>query len=941
MKQQHHVPQPHSQYQQQSQMSTQNQTQMMQNNIGLARSQSNLSHGGHSHSLAKHNVSMSNNVPPLSTESPLPPVVQRCLGDRSYEKRKNAALEIEALIKSLMEASNQPMIRSIITVLSKDFCLSMNANYRKGGLIGIAAVAIGLMMHTAPLYLNELLPPVLQCFDDPESRVRYYACESLYNIAKVARTSILARYFNPIFDGLCKLYADPDIDVKNGAGLLDRLVKDIVTESDSFQVDQFIPILQNYIRRTNPYIRQLLIGWITILDSVPDIDMIDYLPEFLDGLFNMLSDSNREIRQAADSALSEFLREVRESAVVEFGPIISILVTQCHSKNRLNRLTAISWLSNLIHHPYSGGDALLPFHADILKAIMRCLSDEEVEIRRVSEKTNLNLLQLVNKTSTAFQISPLLDTLQVELNDKNDVPTQMAALRWINMLLEKRPQSMNAFIASLLPVLLRTLSDPSDDVVLLNLQVLSRIALARNYFADSNVTATSMNPSPELNDESQKQNKENKKGHDNNGARESETLTYELLNKKKKQFQMVLDAILSLFASDPVLLEVRGSLIVRKLCVLLDAESVYITIANSLVSNESQDYSDRQTGGNIPSEDGRYSIEFIGKMVQTLNLILLSAAELHSLRTVLANTFVRTNTTTNKSKTNAAVNDLQTKQISLSKNVFPTLFHCWCHNPVSTFSLCLLAKEYDIAYALIRKFSELEVTVGFLMQVDKLVQLLESPVFINLRIQLLDVEAPHHDALLKSCYGLLMLLPQSDAFRTLNDRLATVCHLRDNLGIPSITSQMKMGGKNELKKLSLDSTKLLERFDHVIQLHSNFIKGAETESHLMTKLYATSDHAQNNDRNDQVNASFVSSPHLQGPGGQRVGIANDETNSNSVGRNRPTGMMMAHRGGNISPSTNINGGKAFLNMHGRGKSSYGGGYNDGGLTTNSAWRKET
>lgn len=108
----------------------------------------------------------------------------------------------------------------------------MNANYRKGGLIGIAATAIGLMGNTRS-HLEGLLFPVLHCFDDPESRVRYYACESLYNIAKVARGSIL-RYFNQIFDGLTKLFADVDVDVKNGANLLDRLVKDIVTESESF-----------------------------------------------------------------------------------------------------------------------------------------------------------------------------------------------------------------------------------------------------------------------------------------------------------------------------------------------------------------------------------------------------------------------------------------------------------------------------------------------------------------------------------------------------------------------------------------------------------------------------------------------------------------------------------------------------------------------------------
>lgn len=34
-------------------------------------------------------------------------------------------------------------------------------------------------------YLDALLAPVLHCFDDPDHRVRYYACESLYNIAKV------------------------------------------------------------------------------------------------------------------------------------------------------------------------------------------------------------------------------------------------------------------------------------------------------------------------------------------------------------------------------------------------------------------------------------------------------------------------------------------------------------------------------------------------------------------------------------------------------------------------------------------------------------------------------------------------------------------------------------------------------------------------------------
>lgn len=144
-------------------------------------------------------------------------------------------------------------------------------NSRKGGLIALAATAIGLsnviihifllIYEEAYKYIPQLVPPVIKCFVDQDTGVRYYACESLYNIAKIARGNILI-YFNEIFDHLCKvtnfsfvfdnflqLAADPDTKVRNGAQLLDRLIKDIVTESEGkmFNVEKFIPLLQVYI----------------------------------------------------------------------------------------------------------------------------------------------------------------------------------------------------------------------------------------------------------------------------------------------------------------------------------------------------------------------------------------------------------------------------------------------------------------------------------------------------------------------------------------------------------------------------------------------------------------------------------------------------------------------------------------------------------------------
>ncbi|RHY15206.1 hypothetical protein DYB25_000900 [Aphanomyces astaci] len=644
---------------------------------------------------------------------PLSQNLQQRLGDRQYEKRKGAALEVENLVKQLAESkapADKDAIPVVIDLLEKKFTRSVNANFRKGGLIGLAGTAIGLM-HNAELYLDALIPPVLHCFDDTEARVRYYACESLYNIVKVARGAIL-KYFNQIFDGLCKLFADVDTDVKNGAHLLDRLVKDIVTESEVFDVDMFIPLLQNNIRKSNPYIRQLIVGWITVLDSVPDIEMLDYLPDFLDGLFNMLSDGNREIRQAADSALSEFLREIKSTPFVDLGPMVHILVAQCQSKERFTRLTAATWVLDFV---VLGKERLVRFYAELLGAILTCISDAEGEIRLVGERANADLLALVKATTGDVDFLPLIAKLNVELVSTY-IPTRLASLTWISMLLEKKPTQLSSQLSALLPTLLKTLSDTSDQVVSLNLEVLARLST----------------------------------------------------NLTQLEFSKVLQAVIQLFATDARLLEKRGSLIVRKLCTLLDAKSIYMVFATVLSSHEDLDY--------------------VSLMVHTLNLILLTANELEHLRAVLRRSF----------EPKASKDDV---------DVFTTLYKTWCHNPVSTFSLCLLAQSYELSSALV----EIDASVGFLMQIDKLVQLLESPIFIQLRLQLLETHATYHVNLMKSMYGLLMLLPQN-----VEEEKAPILAKR-------VTSQMREISKDKsttnASKLSAKEKRAREEKDMVIPSH--------------------------------------------------------------------------------------------------------------------------
>lgn len=176
-------------------------------------------------------------------------------------------------------------------------------------------------------------------------------------------------------------------------------------------------------------------------------------------------------------------------------------------------------------------------------------------------------------------------------------------------------------------------------------------------------------------------------------------------------------------------------------------------------------------------------------MVQTLNTILLTSTELFELRNRLK--------------------DLNTQE---SCGLFCCLYRSWCHNPVATISLCLLTQNYEHTCSLLHLFSDLEVTVEFLTEIDKLVQLIESPIFTYLRLQLLD--SPQQSYLVKSLYGLLMLLPQSEAFHTLRTRLACLptglLLQHDTTGRSVVDNSARSG---------IDFQELLDHFQQVQDSH--------------------------------------------------------------------------------------------------------------------------
>lgn len=78
------------------------------------------------------------------------------------------------------------------------------------------------------------------------------------------------------------------------------------------------------------------------------------------------------------------------------------------------------------------------------------------------------------KPVPAIDLNSVVDVLTRNLQN-TAVPTKVAVLRWIYHLHLKMGNQMFRFVDETFPVLLKTLSDPSDEVVLLSLEVLAEI----------------------------------------------------------------------------------------------------------------------------------------------------------------------------------------------------------------------------------------------------------------------------------------------------------------------------------------------------------------------------------------------------------------------------------------------------------------------------------
>jgi vacuole morphology and inheritance protein 14 len=230
--------------------------------------------------------------------------------------------------------------------------------------------------------------------------------------------------------------------------------------------------------------------------------------------------------------------------------------------------------------------------------------------------------------------------------------------------------------------------------------------------------------------------------------------------KSDAALPLIVRELLALFAEDSMLMQERSGVMLKELCLRIDPEAVYLRLAAELEAREGD--------------------EVARCLTEKLTMILLTVPEMASLRDRLrADPAPAAHAAARTEPAHVAAGEAPAAARGGGRELFQALDRAWSrHFPAAGLGLCLLAGEYARSCALVERIGQRmrdssgEETLRVLVQLDKLVQLVESPVLAPLRMQLLrPAEHPH---LVRAMYGVLMLLPQSEAFEVLRRRLKAV-----------------------------------------------------------------------------------------------------------------------------------------------------------------------
>lgn len=256
----------------------------------------------------------------------------------------------------------------------------------------------------------------------------------------------------------------------------------------------------------------------------------------------------------------------------------------------------------------------------------------------------------------------------------------------------------------------------------------------------------------------------------------------ELLDSSRSQLQSrdreVFTALIELHAHNLHLI-VDVSKVIAYMCRLQPAEFVFVSFAVELerfARRQTKHFARKQMKirpeGTVDKQQQlSRDLQFVSSFIAQMCHVLLNAKEAKPARDALKD---------------CIGNRQETEYDQKRSRLFQIMLYTFSHNLVASTSLCLWGGAFRTAHLFLKQIDPLDIHLMFLLELDKLVEMLERPLFRHLHIRMLE----HDDdplaegsgtMLFQTLRSLLMCIPQSTCYKILSDRLASASRFRQTV----------------------------------------------------------------------------------------------------------------------------------------------------------------
>ena len=673
------------------------------------------------------------------------------------EKNKEGMEKLESFLYNQLnngkkeEESNLKYIKTFRTKTESSHFF----NEKRGALLGYFSVVNVIKKITEEkgdeIIHIKLLDEIMRCisisFKDHDYNIIYAAAQCMYNIIIYFKSyKYVLNNFKDFFEGLLILVTIKDEDVIDIAKDLDCSLKGVINYSFQDIIPPEVNLLEFFkeiilnIKKTNEEDKCTVVSWISCINQIPGIKLINILHLFLGDLFDMLKIDNVKLQKITNECLEGFYREIEDD--FEETPynikiaIFKIVIEKCEKKEKEEKniiLKAFKW-ANLFLQQY--------------KFLFIRINQKLIQPKKKS--TNLGSDTTINKVlSRKKDFKSKNEKNEKENNDENDEDDDNGKLPFDS-------------ISKFLTIIFDTLIDNQD---IRSSSTKEKIVTINNIINNYNDNDKEKEKEKEKDLYTNINNCNNsllaiiekyKMSTDNIKQLEKVLMQYLYFENKELIFIVIkwIDKFFNKFGEDAFSIDFDN--FIKKftsIAIYKDEEifeigiktlyniekcrkgSINVIILNILEKLKEKDnsFAIKRTKEFVKALCRElnvkyvYSIfadvlksmsrsDFVCKIINILNMLLLTSNDTEELRNLLKN--------------------IQNTKNKEDKLFFDKLFTTWCINPVSCLILCLIAEDFELSNHLLIKFGQLKsklIQENYL-EYAQLIQILETNAFISKKI---------------------------------------------------------------------------------------------------------------------------------------------------------------------------------------------------------------